>query len=107
MSRHQFDLVMCMKLPGTSIGRLCERCDGKCPSCDSNVRPLSKVRICDQCSFGGQGKKCILCGSIGVSDAYYCWECCKLEKDRDGCPRILNVGSNKTDRHFDRKLTER
>ncbi|AMD18809.1 HBL093Wp [Eremothecium sinecaudum] len=107
MSRHQFDLVMCLKLPGSHIGRLCERCDGRCPICDSNVRPFSKVRICDQCSFGSQANKCIICGSKGTSDAYYCWECCKLEKSRDGCPKILNVGSNKTDRHFEKRLAER
>lgn len=27
-----------------------------------------------------------------ISDAYYCTECTRLEKDRDGCPRIINVG---------------
>lgn len=26
-----------------------------------------------------------------ISDAYYCTECTRLEKDRDGCPRIVNV----------------
>lgn len=103
MSRHQFDLVMCLKQPGTHIGRLCEKCDGKCPICDSYVRPKSKVRICDQCSFGGNANKCLICGNLGTNDAFYCWECCRLEKHRDGCPKILNVGSNKTDKHFERK----
>jgi hypothetical protein len=28
-----------------------------------------------------------------VADAYYCKECVKLEKDRDGCPKIINLGS--------------
>jgi hypothetical protein len=31
MSRHHPDLVMCRKQPGISIGRLCDKCDGKCP----------------------------------------------------------------------------
>lgn len=26
-----------------------------------------------------------------ISDAYYCTECTRLEKDRDGCPKIINV----------------
>ena len=26
-----------------------------------------------------------------------------LEKDRDGCPKIINVGSAKTDMFYDRK----
>ena len=29
-----------------------------------------------------------------ISDAYYCTECTRLEKDRDGCPRIINVSSS-------------
>ena len=35
MSRHQYDLIQCMKQPGKSIGLLCSNCDGKCPICDS------------------------------------------------------------------------
>ncbi|CUS22019.1 LAQU0S04e06304g1_1 [Lachancea quebecensis] len=105
MSRHQFDLEMCLKQPGTHIGKLCDKCDGKCPICDSYVRPKSKVRICEQCSFGANWKKCIICGQMGTSDAFYCWECCRLEKNKDGCPRILNVGSNRTDKHFEKKAS--
>lgn len=103
MSRHQYDLVQCMKQPGTHIGMLCQLCDGKCPVCDSFVKPTTKVRICDECSFGHLGNKCILCGNnLGVngelgSAAYYCLECVRLEKDREGCPRIVNVGSSKAD----------
>lgn len=107
MSRHQFDLVMCMKQPGTHIGLLCEKCDGKCPICDSQVNPKARVRICESCSFGKDRKSCIICNvGKGVTEAFYCWECCKLEKNKDGCPRILNVGSNKLDRYFDRKAIE-
>lgn len=35
-----------------AIGRLCEKCDGKCPICDSYVRPYTLVRICDECNYG-------------------------------------------------------
>ncbi len=56
----------------------------------------------------------MICGGPGVSDAYYCkvvvvvvvvvvveevimvltmmQECVSLEKDRDGCPKIVNLG---------------
>lgn len=75
MAKHHADLVMCMKQPGIAIGRLCERCDGKCPVCDSHVRPHTLVRICDECSFGALEGRCIVCGAPGVADAYYCREC--------------------------------
>jgi hypothetical protein len=37
------------------------------------------------------------------SDAYYCKECTVLEKDRDGCPKIVNLGSARTDLFYERK----
>jgi PHD finger-like domain-containing protein 5A len=97
MSRHHPDLVMCRKQAGISLGRLCDKCDGKCPVCDSYVRPTTLVRICDECSFGNYQNKCIVCGGEGISDAFYCFECTRLEKDRDGCPKIINLGSSRTD----------
>lgn len=59
---HYSDLVMCRKQPGIAIGRLCDKCDGKCPVCDSYVRPTTLVRICDECSFGNYQNKCVVCG---------------------------------------------
>lgn len=103
MSRHHPDLVMCRKQPGISIGRLCDKCDGKCPVCDSYVRPTTLVRICDECSFGNYQNKCIVCGGEGISDAFYCFECTRLEKDRDGCPKIINLGSSRTDLFYQKK----
>ncbi|ODQ63628.1 pre-mRNA-splicing factor ini1 [Nadsonia fulvescens var. elongata DSM 6958] len=103
MSRHHPDLIMCFKQPGSHIGRLCEKCDGKCPVCDSYVRPTTIVRVCDDCSFGNNAGKCILCGGQGISDAYYCAECTSMEKDRDGCPKILNVGSSRSDMWYEKK----
>ncbi|KAJ3787510.1 PHF5-like protein-domain-containing protein, partial [Lentinula aff. detonsa] len=85
------------------IGRLCEKCDGKCPVCDSYVRPETLVRICDECNFGTYGGRCIICGSPGISDAYYCAECTRLEKDRDGCPKIVNLGASRTDLFYERR----
>lgn len=100
MSRHHPDLVMCRKQAGIAIGRLCDKCDGKCPVCDSYVRPTTLVRICDECSFGNYQNKCVVCGGEGISDAFYCHECTRLEKDRDGCPKIINLGSSRTDVSF-------
>lgn len=91
---------MCRKQPGISIGRVCDKCDGKCPVCDSYVRPTTLVRICDECSFGNYQNKCVVCGGEGISDAFYCFECTRLEKDRDGCPKIINLGSSRTDVSF-------
>ena len=39
----------------------------------------------------------------GISDAYYCKECTIQEKDRDGCPKIVNLGAAKTDLFYERK----
>nr|XP_042120914.1 PHD finger-like domain-containing protein 5A isoform X3 [Peromyscus maniculatus bairdii] len=66
---------------GFAIGRLCEKCDGKCVICDSYVRPCTLVRICDECNYGSYQGRCVICGGPGVSDAYYCKECTIQEKD--------------------------
>jgi PHD finger-like domain-containing protein 5A len=47
--------------------------------------------------------RCIVCGGVGVADAYYCRECVALEKDRDGCPKIINVGQARLDAFYDKK----
>ncbi|CAG7851676.1 PHD finger-like domain-containing protein 5A Short=PHD finger-like domain protein 5A; AltName: Full=Splicing factor 3B-associated 14 kDa protein; Short=SF3b14b [Serendipita indica DSM 11827] len=103
MSKHHPDLIMCRRQTGIAIGRLCEKCDGKCPICDSYVRPETLVRICDECNFGNYGGRCIICGAPGISDAYYCAECTRLEKDRDGCPKIVNLGASRTDLFYERR----
>ena len=92
MAKHHPDLIMCRKLPGISVGRLCEKCDGKCVVCDSYVSPCTLVRICDECNYGTAQGRCVICGGAGISDAYYCRECTIQEKDRDGCPKIINLG---------------
>ncbi|KAK6935707.1 PHF5-like [Dillenia turbinata] len=104
-------LMMCMenlglgKQPGIAIGRLCEKCDGKCVICDSYVRPCTLVRVCDECNYGSFQGRCVICGGVGISDAYYCKECTQQEKDRDGCPKIVNLGSAKTDLFYEPTLT--
>ena len=81
MAKHHPDLVFCRKQPGIALGRLCERCDGKCIICDSYVRPHVLVHVCDECNYGSFEGKCIICGAVGISDAYYCRECTLQEKD--------------------------
>lgn len=44
MAKHHPDLIMCRKQCGIAIGRLCEKCDGKCVICDSYVRPAQLAR---------------------------------------------------------------
>jgi PHD finger-like domain-containing protein 5A len=82
------------------------------------------VRICDECNYGSYQGRCVICGGPGISDAYYCKECTIEEKDvccdsatapllvsradvcavqRDGCPKIVNLGSSKTDMFYERK----
>ena len=41
--------------------------------------------------------------TVGISDAYYCAECTRLEKDRDGCPKIVNLGASRTDLFYERR----
>nr|XP_023863120.1 PHD finger-like domain-containing protein 5A isoform X1 [Salvelinus alpinus] len=96
-------LTVCSIVYFSAIGRLCEKCDGKCVICDSYVRPCTLVRICDECNYGSYQGRCVICGGPGVSDAYYCKECTIQEKDRDGCPKIVNLGSSKTDLFYERK----
>ncbi|KAK8262613.1 hypothetical protein V6Z11_D13G270100 [Gossypium hirsutum] len=88
MAKHHPDLIMCRKQPGIAIGRLCEKHDGKCVVCDSLVHPCTLVRVCDECSYGSFQSKCVICGG---------------KKDRDGCPKIVNLGSAKTDVYYERK----
>lgn len=45
----------------------------------------------------------MICGGPGISDAFYCRECTQEEKDRDGCPKIVNLGASKTDLFYERK----
>lgn len=107
MSRHQYDLQMCLSLAGVTTGMLCDKCQNRCPICDShnvnnnNWNTLTKVKICDSCAFGDLKNQCIICHNKNAKHiGYYCEECVLREMDRDGCPRILNVGTTKSDKHF-------
>ena len=77
--------------------------DGKCVICDSFVNPNTLVHICDECNYGSFEGRCVICGNPGITDAYYCRECVQLGKDREGCPKIVNLGATKTDLFYERK----
>jgi PHD finger-like domain-containing protein 5A len=77
--------------------------DGICVVCSSFVNPHTLVYVCDECNYGSMEGRCVICGNPGVTDAYYCRECVQLEKDRDGCPKIVNLGATKTDLFYERK----
>lgn len=95
--RNPIDCRWCLRSCCPPLG------DGRCPICDSYVRPATLVRICDECNYGSYEGRCVVCGATGISDAYYCTECTLQEKDRDGCPKIINLGSAKTDLFYERK----
>src|SRR3989338_3689543 len=92
----------CGKLVGMSIGKLCEKCDGKCVTCDSLVNQQTKARICEECEAVTLKGRCILCHSPGFSDAFYCKECVIFENDRDGCPALASQAIAKRDIQFGR-----
>ncbi|KAJ3436314.1 phd finger-like domain-containing protein 5a [Anaeramoeba flamelloides] len=100
-AKHTDDLVMCRKITGINVGKVCAGCEGRCCICDSYVRSYRPVRICDSCAYGTKKDACIICGnSNGISDAYYCKQCVMMEKDKDGCPVIINLGSSRLDKIF-------
>ncbi len=71
--------------------------------CDSFVRLQEVVRVCDEHNYGSLQGRCIVCNGKGVSEAFYCTECCQQEKDRDGCPKVVNLGTARTDRFYEQK----
>ena len=103
MSRHHIDVVKCRRQVGISVGMVCNKCDGQCPECNSLTHSTEEVRICDECNYGTQTGRCIICGGKGVSSAYYCRECVLMEHSRNGCSKNLDTGSGKADFIYDRK----
>lgn len=87
---------MCRKLTGNSYGYVCHQHEGRCVICDYQfdevLETMREVRLCDDCGLTAAGEgRCIMCGNTRTTEvAYYCQYCSALEKDRDGCPRVLN-----------------
>ena len=85
------------------------------PSCESVMNAISVLMVV-VVSFAVHQVRylqpfCLLNGLLadrppvnpGISDAYYCAECTRLEKDRDGCPKIVNLGASRTDLFYERR----
>lgn len=112
-AKHEADLIVCGRQAGSAVGMLCDRCEARCVSCDSHVHLKCEARICDECAFNNaQRQRCIQCSRLLVisgasgtnaNPAYYCRQCVMLEKDRDGCPRILNLGSTRMDAAYSKR----
>ena len=99
-TKYQHDLTLCRKTTGISRGRVCQNHEGRCVLCDSFVDMRVQARICDECGLGPSQGRCIVCNAPGAADAFYCKICQINEKDRDGCPRIVNVGIAKMDNYY-------
>ena len=48
-----------------------------------------RLYFSDECQYGSNENRCVICSNPGVTDAYYCRECVQLGKDREGCPKIV------------------
>ena len=83
---------MCRRICGTHEGKVCDAHERRCVICDCMCDMTETVFICDDCSFVGKDDaRCIVCNKTpAVEKAFYCRACVLLEKDRDGCPRVLN-----------------
>eukprot|EP00461_Guttulinopsis_vulgaris_P004146 UN04147 len=103
MARHYPQAIMCRNLAGKTAGRVCANCDGRCILCDSHGNLNTKALICDECTYGAAFGKCLICQSTATTDARYCDDCVELELDRDGCPKIVNIGTQRAHKHFDKR----
>lgn len=92
---------MCRKMPGITEARVCDQHEGRCVVCDCFTDMSTVVRICDECGFSkGGDQRCIVCGKDRASEpAFFCRHCVMLEKDRDGCPKIMNLSSHQQMAH--------
>jgi PHF5-like protein len=100
-----------------TLVRICDECNfgtygGRCIICGSPgedfsiIFPLPHPTTTPAIgSLGGSSLTHIRVSSshLGISDAYYCAECTRLEKDRDGCPKIVNLGASRTDLFYERR----
>jgi PHD finger-like domain-containing protein 5A len=95
-----------------TLVRICDECNfgtygGRCIICGSPGKgfppsPIPPPRLLYLLTH------CAMCSPFlptlsGISDAYYCAECTRLEKDRDGCPKIVNLGASRTDLFYERR----
>lgn len=108
MATHQNDHQICYNSVGPYEGKVCDRCDGKCVSCDSMNNLVYGVKVCDICHSASK-YDCILCGARNQAknQSFYCYQCYMNEVHKDGCPRVTNTGINQLDKHYQKKEKER
>ena len=105
MTRNNPDLIKCGGRTGPEIALLCEGCEGKCPICGAPANEENGIlaHLCGDCAFGKLKERCIVCSAPAKYKAYFCPDCVLLGRDRDGCPRIVNVGISRSDKFYERK----
>ena len=94
-----------------TLVRICDECNfgtygGRCIICGSPgacLSPFSLVCLFPSCVVRDGTVTDVRTSMPGISDAYYCAECTRLEKDRDGCPKIVNLGASRTDLFYERR----
>ena len=102
-----------MQVKPHTLVRLCDECnygsfEGRCTICGCGTPRHTRKRAVQQWLIRLRSRVAIGTGvrgdsGKGVSDAYYCKECVMLEKDRDGCPKIINIGQARSDLFYARK----
>ncbi len=96
--------------PATLV-RICEECNfgssgGKCIICGGQGVSVSSSSLLPAVLASPLYKDSALTSLLPLlllQDAYYCAECTRLEKDRDGCPKVVNLGASRTDLAYLRK----
>jgi hypothetical protein len=61
---------------------------------------VKDVKLCEECSYDFLKNWCVICNSEANQIAKYCRNCVLLEKDWDGCPKIVNMGISRKDWYF-------
>lgn len=90
------DQHLCRRITGTSLGLVCDQHEGRCVICDGFTDLVQVARLCDECGHGREAEsRCMFCGNHRAAHpAMYCRRCVMLQKDQDGCPRVMNLSRN-------------
>ena len=62
------------------------------------------MRICGEWNYRSYQDHCVICGGHGCSEKYYSRECTIIEKARDDSPKVVHLGSAKTDLFYERNF---
>ena len=103
---------MCRKPSGVLIGYACDEHALRCIICAGTSRLVRPVKVCDECASrtttatahdpDRPSRRCIVC-ELGIRSldepqpAMYCEYCVLLERDRDGCPKMVGTSQQVKD----------